>query len=176
MPQSPLMMLGTVKTLSPLFVVAVATIAVSLGACGARRPSDQEIIAQFKAHRAQIDTLMEMMRTDQVLMRVDDNWTDPADPTTVGISHARIAEYREILETVGWPRGFYYDPKSGCVSFIAWTVGLTGSGASKSVVYMPENPTPLVDDLDAYHPPPGQGYLLAYRHLEGPWYLQIDGN
>jgi hypothetical protein len=161
-----------------LSVLTVLAVALSLCGCDGPRPSDAEIIARFRVNRAQIEQLMTMMRSDRVLTRVDDNWTDPADPTTVGISHERIAEYRRILNTIGFRRGFYYDPQSGRVTFIAWAVGFAGSGASKSLMYLPRDPppSPLVADLDAYERPPGQQYVQAYRHIEGPWYLEVDGN
>lgn len=161
-----------------LSVLTVLALALSLSACDGPRPSDAEIIARFRVNRAQIEHLMAMMRSDRVLTRVDDNWTDPADPTTVGISHERIAEYRRILNTIGFPRGFSYDPQSGRVKFMAWAVGLAGSGAAKLLMYLPEGPppAPLVADLDAYERPPGQTYVLVYRHIEGPWYLELDAN
>lgn len=159
-----------------LYVIFISVLlALGLSACSAPRPSDAEIIARFQTNRAQIEKLMGMMRSDRVLTRVDDNWTDPADPEAVGISNERIAEYRSILHAIGFPRGFYYDPKSGRVRFLAWSVGLVTGGAAKSVVYSPSDvPIPLVDDLDTYQPPAGQGYVLAYRRIEGPWYLEID--
>lgn len=150
---------------------------MSLAACDGPRPSDAEIIGRFEAHRAQIDSLMEMLRADRVLTSVDDKRTDPADPTTVGISRERIDEYRRILEAIGFRHGFYYDPQSGRMSFLVWAFGFLSSGqATKAILYMPENPTPLVDDLDAYRPPQGQEYVLAYRHIEGQWYLRLDGD
>jgi len=161
-----------------LSVLTVLAVALSLSACDGPRPSDAEIIARFRVNRAQIEQLMAMMRSDRVLTRVDDNWTDPEDPTTVGISHERIAEYRRILNTIGFPRGFYYDPKSGRVKFMAWAVGLVVGGAAKSLIYLPEAPPPgpLVADLDAYQRPPEQSYILVYRHIEGPWYLELDAS
>ena len=154
---------------------ALVAIALSLTACDGPRPSDAELIARFRVNRARIETLMEMMQADHALTRVSYDSSDPADPATVGVSPKRVAEYRRRLNEVGYWQGFVYDPQSGGVSFIAWSTGFTGSGATKWVVYLPEDPTPLVDDLDAYRTPPGQYHLLAYRHIEGPWYLMIEG-
>jgi hypothetical protein len=165
------------QTLRTLFACTVVAIAVSLAACDGPRPSDAELIARFTANRARIETLVAMMQVDRTLTRVDDNSTDPADPATVGISPERIAEYRRLLDEIGFSQGFFYDPQSGGVAFLAWATGFTGSGAAKSVLYRPENPTPLVDDLDAYRPPEGQDHhILAYRHIEGQWYLQLDAD
>jgi hypothetical protein len=136
-------------------------------------PRDVDVIAQFRSHRTEIDTLMTMMREDRDLLRVDDNWTDPASS---GISAQRIATYRRMLASIGYPRGFYYDPTSGRVTFMVWAAGLAGSGSSKSLMYKPEKPSPLVDDLDAYRPPKGQDYALAFRHIEGDWYLEYDAD
>ena len=157
--------------------IALVLLLVLQSACGeATRPSDAALIANFQAHRTQVEILMSMMRADKVLWRVDDTRTGPADPASVGINPQCIAEYRRILAAIGYPRGFYYFPDSGRVEFVAWAVGLAVSGASKIVVYNPEQSTPLVADLDTYRPQPGQRSIRAYRHIEGLWYLEFDAN
>jgi hypothetical protein len=159
-----------------LIVPATIPVAYLLVQEAGRKPTDAELIARFHTHRTEIETLMSMMRADNVLVRVDDNWTRPANPASVGIGARRIATYRRILNDIGFRRGFYYDPKSGNVTFLAWSVGLA-FGASKSIMFLPgENPTPLVEDVDAYKPPQGADHLVAYRHLEGSWYLEFDSD
>jgi hypothetical protein len=167
---------GSMTRSSRSGVLALVVMFALLPGCDdlAPRPSDAQLIENFRAHRAQLDELMAMMKEDKVLRRVDDTWTDPENPSTIGISAGRIADYRRILSSIGYPRGFYYNPESGSVTFVAWAVGLSISGASKSVMFRPLDPKPLVEDLDTYQPPDGQGYALAYRHIEGDWYLEYD--
>jgi len=149
-----------------------------LAACygGGPKPTDAELLARFRAHRPEIATLMKMMEEDRVIRRIDYDWTDPSNPLSAGISADRISQYRRILFDIDCPRGFYYDSNTGSVTIIAWAVGLVGSGASKSFMYKPVNPVPLVDELDSYQVPAGQDYVLAYRHIEGDWYLEYDAD
>jgi hypothetical protein len=156
--------------------VALSLSLLCLGCGSSHAPADNQLIANFKQHRSEIATLMDMMRADKVIRRVDDTWTDPADPSKAGVSPARIAEYRRILKDVGYPRGFYFNPESGSVVLVAWAIGLGVSGASKSFMYDPPNLVPLVEDLDAYHPQPGQGQVLAFRRVDDHWYLEYDAN
>ena len=119
---------------------------------------------------------MKMMEEDRVIRRVDYDWTGPSNPLSAGITADRISQYRRILFDIECPRGFYYDSNTGSVTIIAWAVGLVGSGASKSFTYKPVNPVPLVDELDSYQVPAGQNYVLAYRRIEGDWYLEYDAD
>lgn len=162
----------------PLRLLAISLLALNCSGCGSP-PGDTELIVRFRSHRAQIESLVDMIRHDEVLIRVDDDWTEPHDPAAVGISPQRITEYRQIFSGIGCPRGFIYNPQTGTITLLAWTAGLAVSGSSKSFVFNPPDPTPLVAELDAYlrsgaHQ--SQGYPLGYRHLEGLWYLKYEAN
>lgn len=64
-------------------------------------PSDQQLLNNFCFHRAQLDELAQMRRGDKGLMRVGENWTQPSDSKTVGVSSERIASYRWLLSSAG---------------------------------------------------------------------------
>ena len=137
-----------------------------------KQPTDSELIENFREHRREIDTLVEMIRSDKVLRRVGDNWTNPSDPATVGIDQQRIADYRRRLRQIGYPMGFVFWPETEDVKFLAWGEGIVGASASKSVVNSMRRPEPLVTDLDSYKAPSGLAEILAYRHIEDNWYLE----
>ncbi|HEY8051572.1 MAG TPA: hypothetical protein VIE42_02075, partial [Steroidobacteraceae bacterium] len=77
-------------------------------------------MSRFRSHRADYETLMTMLRHDQKLTFVNSGLTEPEDPSSVGISAARIAEYRHILLRLG--RGCVrYDRFIGTAFFCAGT-------------------------------------------------------
>lgn len=138
-------------------------------------PSDQAMITHFRAHRADLEKLVAMIHGDRGLQRVDDNWTRPADPSTIGISAARIDGYRRILRRIGLPRGFELLRDGKEIDFIAHTKGISVSGSAKSIVWSESGDfrgAPVAPDLDAVWKNRG-GKLWHYRHVEGPWYLHL---
>src|SRR6478672_2627475 len=68
--------------------------------------TDEELIANFESHKAEFNRMLQMINEDKVLERVDDNWTSPENPQTIGISQDRIEEYRRLFRRSGVPRGF----------------------------------------------------------------------
>jgi hypothetical protein len=135
--------------------------------------SDEQLIANFKTHEAEFNQLREMILADNRLLRVDEDWTKPEDPKTIGIPDERIATYRKIFRKLDIPRGFYFYPESGEVKFISSAQGLAVSGSSKSYVWLKEPPSTLVDSIDTYPIKAGATYPV-YRHVTGNWYLEYD--
>jgi hypothetical protein len=139
-------------------------------------PSDSKLITAFQAHREQIDVIVKMIRADRVLLRVDDDWTMPANPAAAGINAHRIDEYRQLLRKVGYSRGFYYRPETGEIQFVAWAAGTVASGGSKSVIYSPRRPAPIVANSADTVPAQQDGSWLAYREIEPNWYIESQQN
>lgn len=138
-------------------------------------PSDAEMIRNFEAHRAEFDRLITMIREDKGLERVDDDWTRPDDPSTIGVSNERIAAYRRLFAEAGVPRGFYSFNDAKTISFIAFAEGLSVSGCSKSYLYTTEGePEGLVDEpLDSHH---RDNKAFVRRRIGDGWYLQYDSS
>src|SRR5258707_15821870 len=59
--------------------------------------SDDQLMANFYAHKTEFEHLLQMVLSEKELYRVDDNWTAPDPPESVGVSKERIAEYRRIF-------------------------------------------------------------------------------
>jgi len=137
--------------------------------------SDEELIANFQTHEAEFNQLLQMVMTDRLLHRVDDNWTDPQDPKTISISDERIAAYRKMFRSLTIPRGFSANQDIGVVQFISSAQGLSVSGSSKSYVWLRNAPSGLVDNIDTYRNTPGASYPV-YRHITGNWYLEFDAD
>lgn len=56
-----------------------------LGACSPHS-TDEELLANFEQHEAGFEQLLDMLRTDEKLERVDATWTRPDELSSVGIS------------------------------------------------------------------------------------------
>ena len=70
-------------------------------------------------NRVTFEALIVMINEDRGLERVDVDWTRPDDPSKIGVSSARIAEYRRIMRRIAVARGFYaFEPRDE-ISFLA---------------------------------------------------------
>lgn len=152
----------------------ILAVCLVLAGCGDRpHAKDQVMLDDFARHEKGFEELAAMLREDRKLIRVDKDWTDPADPATIGVSAERIAEYRRRFQALGIPRGFraHHDPEA--FTFIASAMGLGISGSGKGYAYLDSPPELIVSDLDSYRSPDGRSFL-AYRPIKGKWYLFLD--
>ncbi len=140
------------KAVYALLVVAAIGAAVALLMPGSGGPpSDEALIRNLAEHRAVFDRLIAMIREDKGLERVDDDWTLPDDPASIGVSPERIAEYRRLFAEAGLPRGFAAYGDRAAVNFIAYAEGLSVSGCAKGYLYSETAPDDLVaEPLDKY--------------------------
>jgi hypothetical protein len=160
------------KLVAGVFILA----SLPLIGCGSK-PSDGELISHFKAHRTEIEAVLRQLEGEHVVLR-------PLDKAPDFLTFDEADKYRQLFQKIDptmfdgidQPRGFSFDPGSDSLFLSAWSAGLAGSGQGKALLYKPTDPTPLVDDLDAYRPPKGQSYILAYRHIDGDWYLEYDAD
>ena len=144
------------------------------GGCGkSSHSTDQVLLQNFKRHEADFEGLLTMLRTDKKLVRVDDTWTRPDDPSSIGVTPERIKSYRRLFLTLHIPRGFYafHDPER--FTFLASTRGLSVTGSAKGYAYMEDKPDLVVTNLDTYWSADGRSFT-AYRHIKGNWYLYFD--
>jgi hypothetical protein len=141
--------------------------------------SDEELIANFESHKAEFNRMLQMINEDTGLDRVDDNWTSPKNPQTVGISQRRIDEYRSLFYRAGVPRGFSAFQSRDYIEFIASAQGLAVGGSMKGYIYAKEAPPRVVENLDSYRAAEGSKFSPAfpvYRHIEGNWYLYFQAD
>ena len=99
------------KTIPTLVIMGL--LAASCGRVS-RHPTDETMIQNFTSHRQAFQELVTMIQADKSLRRVDDNWTDPSDPTTINVTPERIADYRRRFAVCGVPRGFYSFQSGSC--------------------------------------------------------------
>ena len=128
------------------------------------------------------------------MQRVDDDWTQPEDPGSIGVTPERIAEYRNLSEKLALERGVAgFGDKARRIDFLASSRGLSVSGSSKSFVWLrtppePTEETAIVENLDNYvrqkqqelsayfdkHKRRMSGNIRALREIEPHWYLEYQ--
>lgn len=134
---------------------------------------DDQLIANFQAHKPEFERLRLMILEDKGLTRVDVDWTQPNDPTTIGVTPERIAEYRRLFTQLGLARGF--SAYRHDIEFLASCQGWVASGSSKGYLYKAKPPLTLEDNLDQYSSQErAVGY--GYRKIEGSWYLYFEAD
>lgn len=136
--------------------------------------SDDQLLGNFEEHEKDFSRLVSMILVDKNLVVVADDWTNPEDPRTVGVSNKRIQEYRTIFRRIGIPRGFTsFSTNPARIIFFAPRRGIVGSGSHKGYAYLEEKPDMVVTDLDEYWAKMA-GSFEAYRHIRGNWYLYCE--
>jgi hypothetical protein len=159
-------------------------VAFALTGC-ASDPTDDAMIKAFQENRQEFESLKAMVTHDKYLNRVDMDWTDPAVPSTVGVTSERIAEYRRIFQRLGITRGFQAYGDRTEIEFIAHAEGLSVSGHAKSYCWREFPPAETVNSIDALRAKKSEEYqkyldhktssfeehVIAYRHIDGNWYL-----
>ena len=144
---------------------------------GMAPPSDQRLLSNFDKHEAAFNKLIEMLKTDRDLIRVDENWTEPKHPETVGVSPARIANYRQMLRGARVPRGFQAETFVYEVDFFYWMIGSAiSSDTIKGYAYITRPPMEVLNSLDGFRPNPkdADDTIKMYRRIRGNWYLFFE--
>jgi hypothetical protein len=133
-------------------------------------PTDQELISNFKRHRAGFDRLRDMIMQDKGLLRITNDRTLPEDPQAVGVSQSRIAEYRALLKELGIHElDASLDRKT--IQLTSAYRGFVTHGAQKGYEYASEPiRTYLVPDLEML----SKGGV-GRRPIEDGWYLFFEG-
>lgn len=138
-----------------------------------RIDKDAVMIENFYKHRGDFEKMVEMIKADAGLERVDYNWTRPEDIEEIGITAKRISEYRRLFVKTNVPRGFYATDQRNAIEFMAGSQGLSVTGLSKGYTYFESPPKLIVENLDTYWSENGRSFI-AYRHIKGNWYLYLD--
>ena len=147
---------------------------LALCGCGSsKHPSDERLIENFRAHKAEFDQLLRTFLADRGLTRVAEDFTRPDNAGVVGVSAESLKAYRRLFDRLGLKGGVEGPEPKEIVLFYASTQGLGVSGSSKGYAYCKERPPRLADDLDAYRPTDKESFTV-FRHLEGNWYLYYN--
>ncbi|MBK8805044.1 MAG: hypothetical protein IPN71_23815 [Fibrobacteres bacterium] len=130
---------------------------------GKDHPSDAQLETLLRTQRPQIDSLVRMIQQDKLTVVADDR----IRPDSV-LSKERWDLYRGLLDRLEVESGIRQYP-TGEVELMISTQGLTTGGSSKSLVFLPKDPTPLLPGLDER--PPGINSGFGYKSLWDGWYI-----
>lgn len=151
-----------------------------------RQPSPQDLKKHYFQNKTELNILAEKIQTDQKkgLERVDETWTRPSDVNTIGLTQKDINDYRNELNKLKIPRGFYAFPDR--IDFILHTSGLSISGTSTGYVYAEVEPQNYFKENCGYSLQPFNdlsdykgcdGYTKSYKiyqKIDDNWYIFQD--
>lgn len=154
-------------------VIVVAIFGLAHRSDGPAVRSDKEMLESLVEHRADLDRLIAMLSHDRGLVAVDFDWTDPANPTSLGVTSDRVNEYRAVFKRIGLHRGVRVLEAGNKFVFIDRASGNLVNGLSKSFVHDEGEVSPVVEELDSLVNAATRG--ASYRSTGIPfWYLQLD--
>jgi hypothetical protein len=140
-------------------------------------PSSASLQKQWRDHRADLETLVTMIKADTALKRVAPDFTRPENLTAAGIDEQRLEEYRRLFKQTGVKNGISGYGKKDTIWFHVSSLGLSVSGSGKGIAFVDGEPEGVVPDLDAHilkaHAGRAESFT-AYQRIEGDWYLYYD--
>ncbi len=150
-------------------------------------PTDAEMALSLRNHIGCFQDNLKMAKQDSAreIWRISPEFlktTANLQPTPAQqhdlLPDARWAKYRELFVCAGLSRGNSgIETGSSRVSFLAEPRGFAGSGAVKMFVWSEKPITPLRDSLDKLFDEPRESTPnVRFKHIEGPWYLELDVN
>jgi hypothetical protein len=170
----PALFTPTAAARRPSWIAAGTALAaaVLLAACAPAEPSDQVLLDRFARHKPQFEKLQTMLVADHG-----------------NYMNRRYDTYQKLRLDLGLqkfvgngipPTGLRFPAAMSDDTF-----QLT-HGSTKGYAWLPHPPDVLAaaqaspsfgvtDDLDGQHLPK-RPYIMALRHIEGPWYLYLDND
>ena len=128
-----------------------------VSSCGSGFTSDEELIRAFHKHRDEAAELAVMIQTDPCPFVGREGKECP------WLGQARVEEYTSRLRQLG-----AFGVQRG-ENFASISMSHTSQG-DKGFLYSPLRDLPSTPSLDVKP----EGESVAWRHLEGPWYLFVD--
>jgi len=168
--------LATVIGLTALTAVAAAAILLmkpGKEAANARPPADHEMMAHWKQHRATLDQITEMLRSDPALNRLGLTWSDPDDPARAHVPAERIADYRDLMREasiISVSRGHR------SVQFLFHSSQSPVGRFNKSFVRGEASPRAEIINGDLDSAAAERAKALLQRPIAEGWWLQRDGS
>ena len=168
-------MLSFVKALSTGLGLAVLVILImwvcfydAFRTLNSVAPTDEALEANFKAHKQELDSLVEISRVDKLV-----RFPDGRRP----YSKEHDQRVRDLVREIGLQGDILQETTPGSTTAMyltPWARGLMTNGSRKGYVYSDTELTPVVASLDDVNSWP-KGSKVIYKKLEGNWYLFFMG-
>lgn len=160
-------------------VIWLAT--ASLVGCSARPPKENQLLADFRAHRSAYEQLRNMLQTDAQILRVTPSAVESIEsgslrnvPPPGVLSSDRYNEYLALLKQTGAKGVFRWGGEhSQDVSIAVWGAGWGSDTRHIAIAWLEHEPTDQIDSLDAFYKSP-KPRSPTYRHIDGNWYFWLD--
>jgi hypothetical protein len=158
------------------FLAAWLTVTIFLLMAGcASKPStyrtDEYLIANFRAHKAEFNALLDMFRADKGLIYFSRGSIVPNNPQSVGVGPERLEQYRQLFSKLGLDGMAAADRSAGARDEVWFFTSIEGARPStfKHYAYVSKPTRGVIQDLDK------EGSKAnPYRHVEDGWYLALD--
>jgi hypothetical protein len=149
-------------------VVFAGSLSILALACISRRsppPSDEEVLRQFTQDSATYQRVITMLAADTNIgaITADFLWRvgqvhGNASAAEVGITEARLAEYRRLLGALRVSSLHRWAPHE--VVFLIWARGFAGNTHHRGIAWLPEPTSPIP--------------WMRFRLIATPWYMFQD--
>jgi hypothetical protein len=131
------------------------------------------MIQQFRAHKADFETIRSMLGADKQLTMIHKDGSYGGG----GVSHARVEEYLSLLRRAGLGEQLVSSRHTKDAHTVEITFGAFAAGKypmGKGYIYSTVELTPLKETLDRSDRGwPGVGKSW-YKRIEGNWYLHLE--
>ena len=142
-------------------------------------PKESNLVQNFCGHRAAYERLRDMLQADGQIDRLAD-WGVMTTkgrfcvPPDGDFPAERYREYMSLLKEVGGleasrSQGQHADP-----DILVWAWGWPGRTRHIGICWLDQAPTNQIAALDGYRSRRYPERVVAYRHIEGNWYLWTD--
>jgi hypothetical protein len=163
-----------IKAVNIRLIFLFLTLCILSTGCGlGRHPSDEVLEQQLKSREKEFTRLATMLNEDLNVVRLSDEDVFLNDNSKPAPSQERLAEYRHLFRELKLEKGIHRD-NANQVRLIASSKGLLVASSEKSFMYSSENPSPLVDSIDAIVSKAHANQDPVYKRLGGNWYIYYE--
>jgi len=148
-----------------VFAGSLTILALACFSRPSRPPSDEEVLQQFMHDSATYQRVITMLAADTNIGTITSDFLwrvgqvyGRASAAEVGITEARLAEYRRILGALRASSLHRWAPDQ--VAFVTWATGFAGNTHHRGIAWLPER-TP-------------QRAWMRFRVIAAPWYMFED--
>jgi hypothetical protein len=177
---------GSRKKAIIMLAAAVGTIGILYpliyGYFGRTPPRQQQLAANFRAHRSTYEQLRTMVQQDKELVELSDNSVEtsttgfPVAPNKSDLPMVRYQEYLSLLKEIDGKSLFTPIRGQSSVCILLWRWGFAETGIHICACWLDQEPSPEVADLDtaATEKEYNRPRRFVYWKIDDRWYLRKD--
>ena len=163
--------MAKIRFLTSWVTAVIVVVATGCASKPATYRDDNSLIANFQAHKAEFNTLLEMFRADKGLIYFSRGTTIPSNPQSAGISPERLEQYQQLFSKLGLDGMAAANRSTGSRDEVWFFTSTEGARPStfKHYAYVSKPTRGVIQDLDK------EGSKTnPYLRIEDSWYLALD--